>query len=316
MCQSISEHASNFLSGLADLKKQTQFSLDDRERFNFNFVPLPRKGPTFHDLSEKQKTAGLALLRASLGKQGYEKATAIVELEKVLKALENRESNDLYRDPLNYHFLVFGNPADPSWAWKFEGHHVSLNFAVSGNEIVSSTPSFLGSNPGIVPRGEEKGKQILKLETELAFSLINSMAADQMKAARFSENALAEIVTGNDLKPRSLKPEGISYRSLNDAQKKIFLELLGVYVKNYEFGFSNRLMDKITKAGVDNLTFGWAGSLVPGGGHYYRIQGTMLLIEYDNTQNNANHVHTVVRDLTNDFAEDILREHYLKDHLR
>ncbi|HEU5145571.1 MAG TPA: DUF3500 domain-containing protein, partial [Chryseosolibacter sp.] len=97
-------------------------------------------------------------------------------------------------------------------------------------------------------------------------------------------------------------------------QQKLFLQLLNVYVKNYQLGFSKRLMDKIEKAGIENLSFAWAGSLQPGAGHYYRIQGPMLLIEYDNTQNNANHVHTVVRDLTNDFAEDILREHYQKEH--
>ncbi len=74
------------------------------------------------------------------------------------------------------------------------------------------------------------------------------------------------------------------------------------------------MRDKINKAGIKNLYFAWSGSLNPGTGHYYRIQGPMLLIEYDNIQNNANHVHSVVRDLTNDFAEDILREHYLKEH--
>ena len=92
------------------------------------------------------------------------------------------------------------------------------------------------------------------------------------------------------------------------------MQLLNVYVKNYQFGFAKRLMDKIEKAGIENLSFAWAGSLQPGAGQYYRIQGPMLLIEYDNTQNNANHVHSVVRDLTNDFAGDILREHYEKEH--
>src|SRR5262249_8013827 len=105
-----------------------------------------------------------------------------------------------------------------------------------------------------------------------------------------------------------------AFSKMNGDQQKLLQRLLDVYVQNYELGFSGRLQSKILKAGVDKLSFAWAGSLTPGSGYYYRIQGPMLLIAFDNTQNNANHIHTVVSDLTNDFAEDILREHYLKEH--
>ena len=135
-----------------------------------------------------------------------------------------------------------------------------------------------------------------------------------MKVARFSDQAPAEIITGTDRKAKNIEPLGISYKALNEAQKKMFIQLLDVYMKNYEFGFSKTLMEKIKAAGFENLTFAWAGGLTPAIAQYYRIQGPMLLIEYDNIQNNANHVHTIVRDLTNDFAEDILREHYQKHH--
>ena len=191
---------------------------------------------------------------------------------------------------------------------------MSLNFALNKNIIVSATPSFFGSNPAIVPSGPEKGKQILKMETELGYSLVRSLNEGQLKAALFSTVALPEIITSNDRKAKNLSPAGIGFTSLNEDQKKTFLQLLDVFVKNYELGFSKTLMEKIRTAGIDKLTFGWAGSLQNGEGHYYRIQGPMLLIEYDNTQNNNNHVHTSVRDLTNDFAEDILRDHYLKAH--
>jgi hypothetical protein len=135
-----------------------------------------------------------------------------------------------------------------------------------------------------------------------------------MKEARFSEETPREIITGNNRKVSNVEPRGISFQSLKKDQQKMFLDLLDAYVKNYEFGFSKTLMDKIKKAGIENLSFAWAGNLRYGLPHYYRIQGPMLLIEYDNIQTNANHVHTIVRDLTNDFAEDILKEHYLKDH--
>jgi hypothetical protein len=191
---------------------------------------------------------------------------------------------------------------------------MSWNFAANKGEIVSSTPSFLGSNPGVVPSGKDKGWQALKAETEMGFALINSLSEDQRKKAIFSETALPEIVTSNNVRATTLDPKGISYNDLSEDQKKQLMQLLDVYVGNYVFGFSDKLMAKIKKAGIENLSFAWAGSLQAGVANYYRIQGPMLLIEYDNTQNNANHVHTAVRDLTNDFAEDILREHYLKEH--
>jgi hypothetical protein len=314
--QDIAAQANAFLSSLSpELRRHTVFELDDKERLNFNFVPVTRKGPTFHQFNEKQKSLALELLRASLGKDGYQKATAIIELENVLMVLENRAKDDHYRDPLNYHFCIFGTPSSSgTWGWRFEGHHVAFNFVSSDSKIVSSTPSFLGSNPGIVLDGPDKGKQVLKVETELGFKLVNSLNDSQRKDAVFSDTAPPEIFTGNKTKAIPLRPIGIRYTSLDESQKKIFLQLLNVFVGTYAFDFSERLMKKITDAGVENLSFAWAGSLVPGVAQYYRIQGPMLLIEYDNTQNNANHVHTTIRDLTNDFGEDILREHYKKEH--
>ena len=238
-----------------------------------------------------------------------------MELENILREVEGRGINDTHRDPLNYYITIFGTPSkDKPWGWRMEGHHVSINFVSVNNELISSTPSFFGTNPAIVLRGEEKGKEILKLETDLGFELCNSFSIEQRKKVIFSETALPEIVMTNKRKAQLIKPVGLSYREMDALQQKIFLRLLEVYVRNYQFDFSNRLMEKITKAGIENLSFAWAGGLIAGIGSYYRIQGPMLLIEYDNTQNNANHVHTAVRDLTNDFAEDILREHYLKEH--
>ncbi|MCK5468914.1 MAG: DUF3500 domain-containing protein, partial [Cyclobacteriaceae bacterium] len=167
---------------------------------------------------------------------------------------------------------------------------------------------------GIVNIEEQRGKEVLKLETDLGFKLVNSLTEDQLKTARFSDTAPREIITGTKTKVEVIEPKGISYTTLNENQKETFMKLLNVYIDNYELGFSKTLRDKIIKAGLENLYFAWAGGLKRGIGHYYRIQGPMLLIEYDNIQNNANHVHSVVRDLTNDFAEDILKEHYQREH--
>lgn len=309
--------ANDFLSKLDDkTKAKAVFSLDNAERYNFYFVPHEkREGACFKFLTIEQRQAALSLLNTSLSEVGYKKATEIMALEKILKQIEQRVPDDNYRDPLNYYFVFFGMPSEQKpWAWRVEGHHFAVNFAIDKGGIISSTPSFFGSNPGVIPIGEEKGKQILKQETELGFSLINSLTADQKEKAIIAKTAFPEIITGNKRKAELLSPTGISYTRLTKEQQSIFKQLLDVYVNNYALGFSKTLMAKIKKAGLENLAFAWAGSLTSGAGHYYRIQGPMLLIEYDNTQNNANHVHTTVRDLNNDFAEDILREHYQKEH--
>lgn len=314
--QNVEEAAVKFLNSLpSKLKERTQYPFSDNERFNWHYVPRSRKGISFHDLDAMQREAAMNLLKVSLSEQGFKKASGIIALEEVLREVEGHAPNSSYRDRLNYYFTIFGTPSgDKPWGWRLEGHHISLNFSSVSGTIESSTPSFFGANPAVVPHGKDKGMQILKLETNLGFMLLNSLNATQKKIAIVSEHAPADILTRNDRNATVLEPKGLPYSSMDAAQQKIFLQLLDAYVKNYVFGFSSKLMEKIKKAGFENLSFAWAGSLTPGAGHYYRIQGPMLLIEYDNTQNNANHVHTVVRDLTNDFAEDILKQHYQREH--
>ena len=314
--QDISGKANAFLSTLSpELLRQVKFPVDNNERMNWTIVPRDRKGVPLKALDKHQSEAATNLLRESLSQQGYTKTREIMALENVLRVIEGRGPNDTHRDPANYYFTIFGNPSKTEpWGWRLEGHHVSLNFFSIDGKIVSSTPSAFGSNPGIVTDGEQKGKQVLKLETDLGFRFVNSLSKAQLATARFSEEAPPEMLTLAKREADVLEPKGISYKDMTPAQQKDLLALLDVYVKNYSFGFSSRLMEKIRKAGIENLHFAWAGSLTPGAGHYYRIQGPMLLIEYDNTQTNANHVHTAVRDLTDDFAYDILREHYARDH--
>lgn len=312
----LEDKAKHFLSLLDETQtSKARYDFSDEERYNWHFVPRERNGISMNDLNEKQRQAALDILKASLSERGYQKASSIMALENILREVENRSADDKYRDPLNYYITIFGEPSkDSVWAWRFEGHHLALNFSSADNIIVSSTPTFWGSNPAIVRSGKYTGRQILRQETDLGFTLVNSLNAAQMKTAVFANKAPSDIITGNQRQAALQEPKGLAFTEMNDQQKKLFLQLLNVYVKNYQLGFSKRLMEKIEQAGIGNLSFSWAGSLQPGASHYYRIQGPMLLIEYDNTQNNANHVHTVVRDLTNDFAEDILREHYQKEH--
>ncbi|CAM4193052.1 DUF3500 domain-containing protein [Zobellia roscoffensis] len=318
--QELHELAQTFLNSLdSNLLEKAQFKLNDDERYNFNYVPIERKGPSFNDFSPHQKEAATNLLKASLSQDGFNKASEIMALENVLVVLENNEKKmpdgTPMRDALNYHFTIFGKPEKSEfWGWRFEGHHVSLNFLASEGTIVSGTPSFMGSNPGIVPNGNYKGKEVLKKETEIGFELLNSLSKEQMVQALFHNEAPYEIYSRNNKNATNLEPNGIQFFALSEEQKIIFQKLLNLYLDNYEAKFSKALKTKIEQADINKLSFAWAGSLKPGKGHYYRIQGPTLLIEYDNTQNNANHVHTVVRDLTNDFGEDMLNQHYKLSH--
>jgi hypothetical protein len=305
-----------FLNLLSDdIKDKIQFKYNDDERFDWHFVPKGRNGVSLHDLSQPQFEAAMNLLKESLSVQGFKKATDVIALESILREAEGRGPDDTYRDPKKYFFTIFGTPSkEQPWGWRLEGHHISLNFTSLDNKIQSSTPSFFGSNPGVIPQGKRKGEMILKAESDMGFAMVNSLSSAQLQSAIVSESAFPDIISSNKRKASLLEPKGLMYTEMNEKQKKQFMDLLDVYIKNYELGFSTTLMNKIKKAGIENLSFGWAGSLKPGKGHYYRIQGPMLLIEFDNTQNNANHIHSVVRDLTNDFAEDILKEHYAKEH--
>jgi hypothetical protein len=312
----VAQSALDFINTLDNQQiKKLKFPIEDTERFNWHFVPKSRQGIPLKDLSANQKKAALTLLKATLSSQGYQKAIGIIQLEIILKELEGRAANDNYRDETKYYFSIFGQPDDVKpWAWRIEGHHLALNFIAQSGKIISATPSFWGANPAIVPQGAEKGKQILKQESELAFQLLHSLTENQKKIAVFAETALPEIITFNNRKATMLEPKGISFNQLDKNQQTILLRLLSEYVKNYPFEFADVFMQKIENAGLEKLHFAWAGVSQWGEGHYYRIQNPVVLIEYDNTQTKANHVHTVVRDLTNDFGEDTLAEHYKKEH--
>lgn len=317
--QDLSLVANRFIESLdPELKKQACFPFDHTERFNWHFVPRERNGPTFHDFDANQTKHALNLMRASLGTVGQEKAKSIIDLENVLREVENRPENDTYRDPLNYHFSVFGNPSsDSPWGWRLEGHHLSLNFSSAEGTITSATPSFMGSNPGIILSGAQMDRQVLAAETNMGFELLHSLSASQKEQAVFADKAPADIITGNDRKAKILMQSGINGDKLQPEQLALLKKLVGVYLSRYTAEYQSKLLNRIEKSGWGNISFAWAGSQTNkiGNPHYYSVQGAGLLIEYDNVQNNANHVHAVVRDLENDFGGDLLQSHYLQDHL-
>jgi len=317
----MSRAAANFIKLLQPKQMaQAVYPFDTTERYIFGYVPkTDRKGLSVNEMNDQQKTAAFTLMKAALSKEAYAKARAVMQLELVLKALENRAADDHYRDTGKYFFTVFGKPGGKHvWGWRLDGHHLSFNFTSDTKKIVAGTPGFMGSNPAVVLSGPEKGKEILHDETRLGLSLVQSLSEKQLVAAMISANAPADILTTDKRVAVITDKKGISYADMTVEQQKALMQLLSLYIQRYTHLFATSMMEDIEKAGTKNLVFSWAGSMEDGPGHakYYRIQGPTIVIEYDNTQNNGNHVHTVVRDLKNDFGGDVLLEHYRSGHTK
>ena len=310
--------ANQFLNSLSkEQQLATQFPFESEERYNYHFVPFERKGITFNDMNDAQKKAALFLLKTCLSEETYSKVAKIRELEILLKELEKRKPEDHFRDPNNYHFSIFGIPAtNTTWGWRYEGHHQSFNFSFTKGIMVSGTPGFMGSNPGMILEGPRKGEQVLKEETEMGFQLLQSLNADQQKLAVYDTTAPPDILSFDKKRIEIYSGAGIRYDQLQATQQQLMLKLINLYVHRFTKLFAEDMLKDIQAAGLANLRFCWAGKKTfgPGNPNYYRVQGTTLLIEYDNTQNNSNHVHSVVRDLKNDFGGDELLEHYKKEH--
>jgi hypothetical protein len=312
--------ANLFLNTLSNEQKlATVFPFEGEERYQFHFVPLERKGITFNGMTITQQQAARQLMKVSMGASGYEKSTAIMQLEQVLIELEKRAPEDHYRDTGNYHISIFGVPAATTiWGWRFEGHHISFNFSYNKQQLVSGTPVFLGSNPAIVPNGPAKGKQVLADETVTALQLLQSLTREQTAKTIFSATAPRDILSFDKRQALIETDEGILYAELTPAQQELLRQLISVYVNRSTRLFADAMLKEIQAAGLEKLRFAWAGDQATGPGHphYYRVKGPTILIEYDNTQNNANHVHSVLRDLKHDFGGDLLLQHYQNSHKR
>ena len=307
--------AVSFLKSLnKDQRSKAQMTFHDESRMLWHYVPssmFPRAGIQLDELDTTQKSKLDKLLKSFLSEKGYEKTKKIIDLENVLLEMSG---DSIMRNPENYSVAFYGNPEkDSIWAFSFEGHHVSLNFTIH-DEKIEIAPRFLGANPAKILSGPREGERTLKIEEDLGFELINALTAEQRKIAIFQEEPYYEIVTGRSSKVEPLNPLGISYGELNRHQQLIFLQLLDEYLSTMPVEMAKKRMDSIKNEEMDELRFGWAGATVLGKGHYYRIQGKSFLIEFDNVQNNANHIHTVWRDFDGDFGRNLIREHYENSH--
>lgn len=302
--------ANNFLAALnSDQQKKATFEFKSEERYNWHFVPRERKGLPLKEMAPEQRALAHALLGSGLGQRGYVETVTIISLEQILKEVE--QGRGPARDTELYFFSIFGKPGPKeTWGWRVEGHHVALNFTMVNGRAAAGQPAFLGSNPGEVRQGPRKGLRALGAEEDLGRKLAQSLDEEQKKQAVLPGEAPKDIITGNSRKAMLDSPAGMPIKQMTETQRQVFLALLDVYARRLRSELAEQDLRKIMDADVEKVRFAWAGSMEPGQPHYYRLHGPTFLVEYDNTQNNANHIHTVWRDLTNDFGDDSLRRHY------
>jgi hypothetical protein len=308
-------------------RQQATFAFDSSEREHWGFVPteiFARNGLTVGAMSEPQRKLVHELLKTGLSQRGYLTASSIMDLETILRGIEEGERQKgtargnaapMVRDPVKYYVSIFGTPAARgAWGWRVEGHHVSLNFTVVNGSMVASAPSFFGSNPAEVREGAQKGLRILAAEEDSARALLMALDEAQRGKAVMSPTAPNDIATMNTVKIDPLAPAGIAYGDLRPNQRDMLMKVVDTYVSSMASDVAADRMVRVNSAGLDKITFAWAGEPERGKRHYYRVQGPTFLIEYDNTQNNANHIHSVWRDFNGDFGRDLLRDHLKTAH--
>jgi len=312
----IAAAAEAFLESLSpeQLERARRPIVDDN-RLDWHYVPRSRAGVAIRDLDAPQRTALHDLLRSTLSSQGYLQAGAVMELDQVLHdlaAARGRRAD--HRDPELYFVTIFGDPAgDSAWAWRLEGHHLSINVTSAAGEVIGVTPWFFGANPDVVPGGHRRaGFRALGSEADLAWTLLRSLSPEQREIAIVSERAPRDVILSPGVD--RLDPAGLVVADMTDEQRATIVALIHEYVHDLDDDLAHAQLESLGDEGIDAMRFAWMGATEPGSPHYWRLHSNAFVIEYDNVQNGANHSHTVWRDLDDDFGGDALREHLERFH--
>jgi hypothetical protein len=312
--------ANHFLQSLTpEQTREVQFAFDDQVRERWHFVPdnnyeqvykRERPGLVYGKMQAEQRHLADVLVSTGLSKAGFFKAKTIMSLEEVLRIKEADLTGR--RDPYRYHFSIYGKPStDGLWGWRIEGHHVSLHFTLKGGKLISSSPTFFGANPHEVLEGPRKGLRALPAEEDMGFELLGMLDANQKKKAIVDGTAYKDILTAYQVRAKlENQPTGLPASEMNAKQQATLMGLIEEYANNIPSELAAKRMETAKATPKDKLFFAWAGATERDKGDYYRVQAPGFLIEYDNTQNGANHTHTVWRDWENDFGRDLLALHY------
>lgn len=308
-----------FLAALTpEQKAKACFEFAAEERENWHFIPRERKGLPLKEMTPQQRLLAHALLNTGLSFRGSAKAVTIMSLEEVLYQMEGadeskRAATREKRDPEKYFVSIFGEPADKgAWGWRVEGHHLSLNFTIKDGQMLRATPAFMGTNPGEIRQGPLTGLRVLGVEEELGRELVKSLTPEQFKTAFVATEAPKEMITAAEHKVSPLAPAGLVDSELNEKQKGVLTRIIAEYIDRMRPEIAEAARAEFKESGP--IYFAWAGGKERGEPHYYRVQGKTFLLEYDNTQNDANHVHSVWRSFDGDFGRDLLGEHVKQAH--
>jgi hypothetical protein len=283
---------------------------DDAARRWLEYRPEPRPGACLALLTVDGRKAAHRLLATALSDRAFAQVMAIVALEEVL---DRREAGALQRHIGDYWVAVFGDPGgDEPWSWRFEGHHVSVSMTIARG-AVSPAPVFFGANPARVSYAGRTVSRPLAPEEDLGRALLDALGPAARAVAIVADEAPADIRTAT--RPRAqpeLQPLGVGAASLGPTSRALLDGVVALYLDRLLPELASREADRIA---AGELYFAWEGPSSPGTRHYYRVQGDDLLIEYDNTQPDGNHAHTVLRRPRSDFGDDILAAHYSQAHV-
>jgi hypothetical protein len=297
-----------------ELRQKAQLPLDSDNRFSWHYIPstgtggFDRRGLPLKEMSEPQRRAAIELLRAGYSEKGYTMAEAIRALEDVLVELGGSPT---VRDKELYFITIFGEPGPAAtWAWRYEGHHLSQHWTIVKGTATATTPQFFGANPAEIRDGPRAGTRPIAAEEDLAYELLKSLDAAQREAAIVDPKSPNDILTTNARDAAMQSDVGLTYAKMTPAQQTLLMRLIETHAGAQREPVTRERLAKLKAAGYGALKFAWMGGMDKGEGHYYRVQGPTFLIEFDNTQNRANHIHMVWRDFKGDFGRDLLAEHY------
>jgi len=318
----MAEAAMEFLGSLnQDQRQAASLPFGDDRRYVWDYRPIestPRNGLRLINMSSLQQSKALALVDVGLSARGAEQVREIMHLETVLRLQEQLEGHVtmFVRDPEQFAVCIFGDPTGRTqWAWHVGGHHVGLHFTVVDGDRIASVPLFFGANPAQVRHGPTTGYRTLPEVEDWARALVRSLPPDQRQIAVVSSTAYPDILTDRYRVANGfLPPRGLAFSQMQGEHREQLVRLIRHYVERTNSELSSVLWHKLEQAGLESVTFAWTGGQDPGQGHYYAIKGPTFLIEYDNTQNEANHIHSILRDISGDWGEDLIAAHYAESH--
>jgi hypothetical protein len=306
--------ANTFLASLRPEQRAVataRFDVADHKAWTY--LPGPRPGLSLAEMTSEQQAYALDLLDIGCSPMGVQTARAIMQLDGILRAIEQQGDKPGWerRHPEHYWIRVLGDPggAEP-WAWRINGHHLAVHLTIVEDSI-AVTPQFFGANPARVPSGPHQGLRTLPGEEDLARNLLAALNTAQRKAAMTQAVAPDDILTRRDpVADPTVIPRGLAYGDMHDMQRDLLRRLIRLYFDHTTPDAANAAWKRAEDAGLETVAFTWAGSDRPGDPHYYAVLGPTFLLEYDNVQDGANHIHTVWRELGGDWGEDLLAAHY------